>query len=381
MGLFSADTAIIIGAGASVPFGLPNGLQLMDLAAVVLDSEASVLEKIAERYPFGTVLANKAPITYAIHDELQAGSKIEINMAASILKRTSSWIKKQTYDTIDDLIRNFPDKSKLLKIVITYCLVDSLYKRNTDGEWIISDAALQRKLSTPKDERNWIHSLINLARAEMLDDPNYWSSGERIKIINFNYDNLLEYVIGKLWADSNAINIVQGSPERNAANWRDVFEIVHPHGHLSSLPATIPEREFFQFLRSAAADIAVVREQAELPESIRIQRGRAREICEQATLIYAMGFAFARTNCELLGLGGGGRDGSGFPVASQEIRYLNYSGEFGLRDRVDRLATPPGEASLHAVLGRSVHETKDQAGGKLPIHQALMAGFLGEMPS
>lgn len=39
--LFSDDVVIIIGAGASVPFGLPTGLDLIDLVQQRLKEEAN----------------------------------------------------------------------------------------------------------------------------------------------------------------------------------------------------------------------------------------------------------------------------------------------------------------------------------------------------
>jgi hypothetical protein len=381
MSLFDQGTVIIIGAGASVSFGLPTGLELLDLCVMSLQREAEYLATIYHPMVSVQPAASKAPVAFSYYNSGKLDLRLDASAAEGFFRGKADWLSKQTYDTIDDAIRNHPEDSKLLKILIAQALIQHTHSNFPETVYGVNKTLVGRKVGLRGDERNWIHSLVNIVRAQLLDDPSDFRVGRKIKIINFNYDCILERVIENVWSTSSEVQKLALDLERDPRNWMNVFEIVHPHGFMGSDILDFPAPELAQKLVAIANRIKVARDDALEDVEISRQRSRAKEMCESADEIYSMGFAFAKTNCDLLSLVRDGKDTSNFIVDQQKINYINYGGEYGLRDRVQRLAFPQDGLHPSGRRGRQVIERKDEAGGKLSIHQALVAGFLGEMPS
>jgi hypothetical protein len=74
------------------------------------------------------------------------------------------------------------------------------------------------------------------------------------------------------------------------------------------------------------------------------------------------GFAFARDNCELIGL----RDRD----RNRQIRYVNYDNNPGLHDRVQEYAI---QSAIKAYVGDS--------SGTMTMARALGLGIFGELPA
>lgn len=366
----------------------------MDQVVSRLRKEAAELEKIHLSHSGSSCLVEYAPILYAWRYSDNFSAQIYANAMSEQLKSKADWLSRQTFDSIDDAIRHFPNEAQLLKILIADCLYNNLYLFDENGILKQKQSISNRNINPNSDvniglnksaktgERNWVHSLVNLVRAELLDDSDHWSEGGRVKIVSFNYDNSLELILDDCWSSSFVIGRLKDVLKADPSDWRNVFEIVHPHGLLPNPTVSLSRRQYPDQLNIAARQIVVVREPDWISADIERTRSRAREICERAQTIYAMGFAFATSNTDLLGLGKEGKDRSGFPVRNQKIHYINFSNEYGLRDRVNRLL-PLDDNSQDLIVEPIRHavEYSDAASGRLQIHQALMAGFLGEMPS
>jgi hypothetical protein len=209
MSLFDEGTVIIVGAGASVPFGLPTGGELIDLIVKAFRDEARILDG-KEAY-FQRYYANIAPISYALWCSDDFKRKISPSDAAEQLKKVANWLDQQTGDSIDDIIRHNPNRAMELKVGICHVLFRKSFDEDREKSVYVIKPFADRirfldvftsvaadKIEKPKPQRNWIHHLINLARGEILD-PKITNECKKIRIISFNYDGILEHVLEEKW--------------------------------------------------------------------------------------------------------------------------------------------------------------------------------------
>lgn len=368
MSLFDEGTVIIVGAGASVPFGLPTGIGMFDEMVGLLENEINQAK--------GTSYHDMTVVPFLVTiatDPSSFESSTNVRVASTLLLEK---LKSQTSDTIDDFIVQNPDQAKLCKALIAWTLLWCLLKPG-GGHFREIGSCFGRTLYPRKSgtqvrghqpeanppRRNWIHQLINIAREQYQTKL----EGAKIKIISFNYDTILERVLDAQW----------DNVERQYGHWTESFEILHPHGAIP-FPA-IGQRDVNvgKFILDGAANICVAREH-DIPKNIKRDRALVKEIMQKSKNVFAIGFAFARSNCELLGI-----EGEFFkhaPLVGQSprhIHFINFDGSFGLRDRVHRYC----DLRLRDFMGTLGLEFKPDLGGKMHIDQALMAGFLGEMPS
>jgi hypothetical protein len=382
MGLIDRSTVIILGAGCSVPFGLPTGLELIEQVATELDSEALQLSyRYNQGYPTGNSHED-TPILYAWHCSGDFTQQVNFAPALDLLRKEAKWLRAQTSDTIDDLIRQNPTKQKLLKICIVYLLLKSTHSFN-DQRWVPKNFATRIIERTPKkpsnvpiSERNWVHQLVNLVRVEYLDDPDVLELKQKVQIISFNYDGILERVLDQVWSSSELIST------QIAGSWRDLVEIHHPHGVIAIDDQPMFRQELPKYLFDRAEEIAVVNEnESTLNPKVAEARSLARHMTIRARNIYALGFAFARNNCWLLGLD---LQTSREVVSHSKSHYhfLNFDASSGLKDRVQRLVTwDQVDLPYDKYVEKVPHERTAGSGRFLSIPEALADGFLGEMPA
>ena len=359
--LFSDDVVLIIGAGASVPFGLPTGLDLIDLVHKQTKFE---FEKINSHNGYNSM---DVPISTlaSVH-----GNPFTSGMPAH------EWINAQASDSIDDLIRHNPQKAKFLRCCIVLELLRTTTRTNMISDsyinrWevleadnfcsrkfplVINGEKILDKKNQPVMLRNWVHNLINIVREQVT--LGLREEGQKIKIISFNYDGILEYILEKMWTDSEVIDL----------HWTEYFNIVHPHDRLDIITKPLLKSDISGYIRGNFDNIAVIHDNdAGLHADIVAWRSEAKKIMANVKKIYSLGFAFAKSNCQnILGIT------KDWCVSGKEIHFLNFDDNFGLRSRVEYYRGFPE--------GRLV-EMKPLKGDYLQITDALMGGFLGEMPS
>ncbi|OYU51975.1 MAG: hypothetical protein CFE27_08925 [Alphaproteobacteria bacterium PA1] len=385
MSLFDEGTVIIVGAGASVPFGLPTGAELIDLIIHSLRHEASKLQRIAENRPYSGFYPALAPISYALTCNGDPSAQIDPEVAAASLIDAANWLSLQTGDSVDDIIRHNPSRAQLLKVGICYALILRSYRIEEEPRAYILRQLTERNVkfevgSEERYYRNWVHHFINLVRSEIISEINdFGRVRSKVKVISFNYDCLLEHVLDVKW----------GSIENDLGSWSEFIEIVHPHG-LIEMPEKILEHELAAYLLSNANSIAVVHDSLDgSPAAEFTQRATARRFCKDAYRVYAIGFAFARANVSLIGLDEGievdkeeEERSHGFDRPKRHYHYINFNDSFGLRARVEELCNrasgwPPVDEFYPVI----PEEMTAGPGRLLEISEALIAGFLGEMPS
>lgn len=141
--MISEDTTLILGAGASQPYGYPTGMQLRENIINHLDSGKPGYQAI----------------------ESIGFSKSDILEFRNDLKGS------KTYN-IDDFLQYREDLKEIGKVSIAYMINSCEYKKN---------------LLNPREESDWYRYLYNRILTKFND-----LGKNRINIITFNYDRSLE---------------------------------------------------------------------------------------------------------------------------------------------------------------------------------------------
>lgn len=305
MSVTNENAVLILGAGASAQFNLPVGGSLLDdirdkvqkeltktnseiQAYSIYDtldkfygsnqSDELYLSRYTERPIFATYLYQSSPNKRATYECV-----IKLVDEA---ERAVRFLKIQTADTIDAFIAENPSVSTIVKIAIANIFFERLYTINSNNfgsKWVLN--SLNDRLL--KQERNWVHLLINLVRHGY---TNGWVTEQNpLKVITFNYDTTLEKILTKAFSNT----------ERELPPWGNLIKIKHMHGRMPLLEDKV-EDPFVT--TSAMAEAIEVATEAKPRSEVSKERGIAKSWVTSANDIYACGFAFAGPNCRLLGL-------------------------------------------------------------------------------
>lgn len=360
-----ADAVLVLGAGTSAPFNIPLGGQLIDEIRTAILAQKS---KVFRDTDFGghtarSILVDAAtnrnhqvPIYAAVAHRHWNFEKRDfhtegLNKDLSRLEQLARLLENQTAETIDDFIVENPSYADLTKICIATSIIGRCYERH-DSE--IDLRAFDAR-NAPNGERNWVHLLINLIRHGVRRGTVH--EGNKVRIISFNYDSILEHVLGRQFSNSEAKH----------PNYRTFVEIVHAHGVFPPLAGRADGPiDFPKLARESAQQIHVVNER-DVPEDAKAAHGVAQRWIQEARIVYAAGFAFAGPNCELLGL----PEWCGV-YKTRHLRYCNFAGEIGLRRTVERM------------IGGNVNVLIEEANGSkaegLSVSAWIGSGHLGQMP-
>lgn len=399
MPITDKNAVFIIGAGSSAIFGMPLGGNLIEDIATQINKETKrsyknqhnrivsslTLDHYAvARASQGEVDYDKYSIASAEYLHLKSDGA-EQNLSTTVgkvrqnLLQLMALLKNQTSDTIDDFIVENEEVARLTKVCIATMFLRSLYKRN-EGSTTLSLSALdnrnfiimtsdRKKLQT---ERNWIHHFINLVRKAVQSGD--VSPENKVKVISFNYDNILEHVLTKQFQNTGY--------EYEA--WDQYIEIIHPHGQCGLPPETIENPAALAI--EWAKGIFVVNEQIQwVSEQVISDREKAKEWIAQSDKIYSLGFAFSGPNLRLLGL-----DPKGTPQHNRIISYCNYDGNVGLRRSLLRferenksvlLKNPKPNKSPTIVVSVEIEEAKGEGNKPMGCSDWFKLGYPGELPS
>lgn len=393
MAITDDNSVLILGAGASVLFEMPLGGQLMEAIRLQIDSERRKLQEVASRNfdrTFGSYLRNavqrnegifSVPIHAAVYLKYSDGHRNEeVSNQNKNLEEMLILLSNQTSETIDDFIVENPSYAELTKICIASVFFKTLYKKAANSIVLksLDHRSFQKRkrvgevgsVFTTDDERNWIHLLINIVRQGIRSGV--VSETQKIKIITFNYDVILEKVLEKQFANSEMMN---------GKNWVDFFEIIHPHGKCNPLPNLTDNAA--ELIVEWANGIYVIQEHAQnVPKNILNDRELAKNIVKQSHEVYAAGFSFAAPNCRMLGLQEpwnnikmSNVDG-GF---NRHFRFCNYDGNYGISRSVKAFESNKNSRGT----SWTINVVDEQAGTTekpLSIANWIRMGVLGELP-
>ncbi len=378
MSIVDEGSVLIVGAGASVDFWMPLGGDLIEQVRERIETDFPLSAKLRGRelgFEFGELVNNTAsasltpegfllrPLKVALatkHCHFEGQERREaISGDIKRLFQLSDRLNKQTAETIDAFIAENPSLADVTKMAVGAVMVQAAYTRK-------GHVALLRPLAARRvndDARNWIHLLINICRHGL---PRERHISRKVQIINFNYDPFLEHVLREQWNNTEA----------QLWEWDTVFKVEHPHGRFPDFPESVPDNDLAQLALHCGEAISVVNEK-DPPLAVQRAREQVAQWILEAGRIYAVGFAFARPNCELLGL----HRLRDFKAPNERgqttIVFANYNGDVGVKLATERYAA--GVLGTHKRAVR-VEEVPGTSARPLTVSDFIKAGYLGDLP-
>lgn len=248
-------TVLVLGAGASKPYGFPLGPELRDAVCGLSTVEAM-------------------------------GLFSELGFHYSELEQFRKELRTSGYSSVDWFLEMRPEYASIGKAAIACCLIP------------FEHHARLFPPSAPKE--HWYELLVN-----QLDDPlPLGEMGERgVAVLTFNYDRSLEHYLFKVLS-------TRRRSDAQAVEELRKLQIVHLHGTLGAYPSLQEGgREYRPDLTPESVNIA--REQVVVvgeaddstPEFV-----RARDLVAQASRIIFLGFGFHRASLARLGFGAESKD-------------------------------------------------------------------------
>ena len=253
--MITTPTVLVLGAGASYPYGFPTAKELKEL---ICDAFSSRTEKASE------LLGG---------DESKYTAKQFFEFREAFLRSPLS---------IDAFLQRRQEFLEIGKLAIAYCLIPfedeaNLYRRDRD---------LRRG--------NWYDYL-----AGKLDSPFEEFGDNKLSIITFNYDRSLEYYL------LNSLIHSHGKKRDECANALAQIPIVHVYGQLGERPYPQQgsrqyrpnEVEYFIYVKTAADGIKLYHEEA------KVATEKARELLTGAKRVCFLGFGYHAFNVDRLKIG------------------------------------------------------------------------------
>lgn len=254
--MIETKTVLIVGAGASVPYGYPTG---PDLRGELCD-----LSKLGD-----------------LHDEYNKIYMERVNLFCQAFKASQIF-------SIDAFLAKRGEDA-----LGTWNLLSSR-DVNTYGECgkiAIACRLIEREIRTPylpePEEDHWLQYLWNL----MSHTPKAQFQDNQLKIISFNYDRVIEQYF------QTVIKHAYGVNHDEATDLRKSIEIIHVYGNLQDLEER-PYGEKPSDLSRVADCIKVIPEAREADDQL---FEKAKEMIGWADKICFIGFGFDSTNVRRLG--------------------------------------------------------------------------------
>ncbi len=279
--MISIPTVLVLGAGASNPYGLPLGQELTHNVCNELLNPRSAQIKVLG----------------------------EIGFEPSHVNRFVNDLRYSGYASVDAFLETRPDYLQIGKAAIASSLIP---RENPDS------------LFPPKARfGNWYQHLISYLS---IDTDEFHKNS--LSIVTFNYDRSLEHYL------RSVIQTRRQCSGREALGILESLKIVHVHGSLGSLN---PDSERFRdyskelngkSLKTAADGIIIVSEAKDDTDEF----NAARDVLAKAERIYFLGLGYAKQNVVRLGFDGKQRSGvQGYgtvqnlsPRQTAEVRKLFY---------------------------------------------------------
>jgi hypothetical protein len=259
--------AIIVGAGASLPYGLPlAGSLLQDAGNRILDLDDRRVQLARTGFlPDNDDIARNNYMNRALLRSIKAPSHLQ--------KVAGPFREHLVQQNLDDFVRDHPSLTSVVSMLITIALISAMY-RPKDGMWELSSDLRKSGLALESD---WMRLFVGVVRPMA-------SAENKLHIISFNYDSLLERSMRMYWSGS----------EIGYAKIDDAVEFIYPNGKFSDLPERLSSLD--QYLNTQAEQLRLGNNHD------RDARDRAKAIIDDSHRIFSVGFSFSDDNTRLLGL-------------------------------------------------------------------------------
>lgn len=191
--MINKQTVFILGAGASVPYNYPTGIELKERIMNNIDFEITKEDKNTKE-----IQATKNLLIRGIYTE---NTTKFINMKKNLLESRRS--------SIDAFLEHRPEFCDIGKLAIACELIECENARK--GPW------------------DWFEHLHDTELARCRSAEDYCQND--IDFVTFNYDRLLEHSL------MGSLKSTYGKSEEKCADLiKENFKIVHVHGKLDNLP-------------------------------------------------------------------------------------------------------------------------------------------------
>jgi hypothetical protein len=261
--VISTPTTFVVGAGASVPYGLPTGPALCETARALSPNAA------------GYQVVREAGITTDALDEFLRD------------------LKQYPGESIDAFLGHRTQQPQVSKVGRTVIAA------------LMGQAVLNTRGTLTHPKRDWLRCLVlqMTAGAPRFDD--FIAGNTAVNFVTFNFDTIIEDRLARLVTDVYGGGHV---PTDLPNQLSQACPIVHVHGQLPQAPDGPMDlgevhgysSEWVKWTRETAAQIHVV--QDEIHASIVAE---ARSSVNRAQVLCFMGFAYAVENLQRLGIGVG----------------------------------------------------------------------------
>ena len=276
--------SIIVGAGASFPYGLPLAGSLLN------DARKRILDLDDRRAQIGRSGFRPENDEIARNNYMNLALLKSIEQPLSLERVARSFREHLVQQNLDDFVRDHPSLTSTVSMLITIALISAMY-REREGMW---EFRSDLKKSGWALESDWMRLFVGVVRPMA-------SAENKLSIISFNYDSLLERSMRMYWSGS----------EVGYAKVDDAVEFVYPHGRLSDLPERIPSID--QYLTAQAVQLRLGDNHDQKA------RDRAKTIINDSDRIFSVGFSFSNDNARLLGFDD--------PEKFRRLHVQNYKNE------------------------------------------------------
>lgn len=256
--MINTDTTLILGAGASIPYGLPSGPKLKEIILRNLNKHIKNKDRTGIKQ-----LHQLGDLDFSIED----------------LKNFHHQLYKSGRTSIDSFLEHRKDLTELGKVLIAQTLL-----------------SLEESSKLFTDEENWYQYLWNRLNTQV-----HKFNNNKLRIITFNYDRSFEYYLFSVLKNSFNLSDTQSSKHLNR------FTVLHLYGKLGDLPFEATnqklsieygeEIEDLDKLKYASESINIVHDKSNL-EQFEIAEG----ILKESQRIYFLGFGFDPINVQRFNL-------------------------------------------------------------------------------
>ncbi len=317
--MFTKDTAIILGAGSSIPFGLPSGEQLAEkiqssLSAIRRDASSGV------RDLRGGALNSfiSKPHQY-MYSNLPNEVRARPDWRGEHLLDFERTLQNSPQTTIDRFLFENERFRYLGKIFITTALIATAYKIDS----IRNVLSLNR--FNDIQATDWAQPFLTRIR-EGASDADALEGRSRVQIVTFNYDTVLEHIIKTHLCNTE---------RHQGGDHEKICPIHHVHGKIL-MPPEIQVSELIPHILDQSTRFNLIHEEPaedrEFLDFSATELDRATSCISNADEIFALGFAFDEFNTEVIDFNG--------RYAGDSVYALNFDGNLGFARRLSRLDVP-----------------------------------------
>lgn len=274
-------TALIIGAGAHVPYGFPTGKQLLDYFKM-MDPHNQVVKRNASQ----KTLERIRVLQSRLHEYGKNAYKIGLAKPPLYANTRNEDVEKKILEIIKDF-------SKSGVPSIDAYLTKKMKSRDKGkeaqelGKYLICSIIRDYEKENPIEyvEHDWIHYLIKNFIQDKEGKDKFFNNPPQI--ITFNYDNLFERIL------CHHLRIMHDMTQEEAIKEVEKLGIMHVYGDIGSMYSFDDD----YCIKHGMENIKVIGEDR---NNLKEVSSRVRKKLEDVEYMYFLGFGFDKQNVEII---------------------------------------------------------------------------------